>query len=854
MDYDNNSITQGNVKSGGIKKSFSIAEISKAIIETSNPRVTKLKRKVSDSSISDLVRNRTIMNEECRICYGELGVPIQQLIPYHLFHALITTKELADKLLQYIKDINPMFHSVEEIIEVIELLKLNYSFKKSINEKTAKVLDLKDILELTYPNFRRYALKDNIEWVNLPSLTEDYKILLWDILEMNLKGLSHIKTQDVVSNMDLLKIYSDAFSLGEIDGVKTIQLLELNSIQEIANMTTILVSLKVPMPLIYKSISKEDFCSLTLEQGMKLFEYCEKLKPSFSFKKNREGSAIKNFIVKLPDVRALKAKLKYMNSFHKFNEVCIRKLLKDLDCKYLPLTIILFPSHDPSGAFTLSKELSTIILNPRIKVIVVESGQISMECIQSIIEEHGRFNKLAQLVIAGHGSSKSININLNGDKVSDKTAPSEMLTYNSPAWTEFFKMIKGYMDKTAGLPPKILLDACNTGSRDFDFKVLKGLDEDEARNIMKKQIETPRNMVNFIQKITNIEVLGAEGSINSKMKVINDDGSLCLNIPGAVTTNIDYQRNRKYVKEGKDPGGVMRALLSGVLGVSQKYESKVLNDFIGEGRKVTNYQDFFINVLFSIIKNGCRGNIVLAAKSIKAASLLQGVFNGGIIPFKLILADEFIQAFHKELCNPLIHDASFIDGKAKFIFIQVLYHMKAINVFCVTCFLESISVNESIFDYLYENHISEFKDKAFLESEDFVIGKITLALLLAKKFSDVHCISFIENIYYSNDAELKAIISERAENLGVNLEVMIGLSVNEISEEFIMKPIQPFVPLLLKENQPIIMDFKKPMIHIKPVIAFSKIVKIGEIYGMGHKLLYIMVRLHGGQIGYIEVK
>lgn len=284
------------------------------------------------------------------------------------------------------------------------------------------------------------------------------------------------------------------------------------------------------------------------------------------------------------DPKGYKSRLPRVRNYHRFEFMALEKLVANVGdtSKTKAVTLILHSAVDHNGAFHHDPKLTAVVLNPNWLTLMVE-GVESLKAIEAeipvIAKTYGLKDKLDQVMIAGHGDARMIQLggkvkegkdSQTGDPkmVEDKKNKDENLDLdkNKEDTEAFLETLLKHIETReptvwekifgGGPSKRIVFNACLTGSINVKSNKVKN----EAQ--LKKYIAKHGSLTHYLRDMANtnglsIDVRGANGSFG-KIGLQDPDGK--LNLLSAKDPKMTAKK-LVYIKEGTDPGGVLRAIV-----------------------------------------------------------------------------------------------------------------------------------------------------------------------------------------------------------------------------------------------------------------------------------------------------
>ena len=276
----------------------------------------------------------------------------------------------------------------------------------------------------------------------------------------------------------------------------------------------------------------------------------------------------------------------YIRNFHRFEAAALKGLVTNLanTSKTKPLTLILHSAIDHNGAFHRDPNMTAVITHPKNLTLMIEGGT-SLAAYQSQIgplaKSHGNNDKIDQVMFAGHGGSRVIElaggVEENTVDVGEHGTISQIdkpidLDADPVGAQAFFDEILANMDKAVvgSLVPsgpaqqqnrRILFNACLTNSNE----VRKSLTQDrkKARAEIRKYITDNASLATYMatyakSKGADVTSLGANASITQVDLIDAPTGKLDLVAPSDPQVTAS---KLVYLEHGNEPHGVMLAAI-----------------------------------------------------------------------------------------------------------------------------------------------------------------------------------------------------------------------------------------------------------------------------------------------------
>jgi hypothetical protein len=347
--------------------------------------------------------------------------------------------------------------------------------------------------------------------------------------------------------------------------------------------------------------------------------YVKTCHPALHAPNGRELRSFIDYVVEVKDPVKYTGSIPKVRNYHRFQEAALKKLAINYSdtSRARPLGLILHTALDWNGAFHRDPHLTELVTHPRNLMLMVE-GYGSLADYQSQIgplaKSYGRDGKIDQVMVAGHGSSQSMELAGEVAPGTEDNMPTMQQSKNDglnldpdPSNAAEKKKTEAFFDEIiANMEDepsfwedpnarRVVFNACLTGANDIEI-------EDEAtagpyKNQIDKSLkDKPSLSTSFGQRAKDqgkdIESVGANGSFGSielmqsifrvpflvpekdadGKPVLDDKGSpkyvwenrpvfngkmdLGSEIDPALTSS-----KMEYLEKGHDPPGVMMALV-----------------------------------------------------------------------------------------------------------------------------------------------------------------------------------------------------------------------------------------------------------------------------------------------------
>jgi hypothetical protein len=257
---------------------------------------------------------------------------------------------------------------------------------------------------------------------------------------------------------------------------------------------------------------------------------------------------------------------------HRFEAAALRQLATNLrqrnrpQSQRKPLTLILHTARDHNGAFHRDPNVTQIFTNTNITAIMIEGKETLDEVrgeLEGLAAAYGQNGKIDQVMFAGHGNARSIELGSDPGQSVDLDSNAED---SNDLFDEILRLMPN--DPAAAPHRRIIFNACLTNSN----SVTVPLDSDPAVAAAEVRAHVAANssLATFLQQraiaqgLNNIDVRGANGSIGQVQLIDSGNGLDIISStdPAVTSEKIDY------VEQGDEPEGVLRAVLECWAGVN----------------------------------------------------------------------------------------------------------------------------------------------------------------------------------------------------------------------------------------------------------------------------------------------
>ncbi|MCG8697893.1 MAG: DUF4157 domain-containing protein, partial [Bacteroidales bacterium] len=489
--------------------------------------------------------------------------------------------------------------------------------KQIIQRRTYPVTDYKDMNffdELSLIELHEYANRQ-ADWHASSLINNNDRFLIRGVLKFIrledyiFKGCGHLIVGDLLDELDgksreqknEVMSYLNSYSLlaSQSYPFKLSETVNLPDLKDCISIGKKIHKLKrhFPQYVLRTAMYEEPFNALKEEDVDKLVDYYENAEqtPTFqSYKKEMNGNDFGAYILlnseKYPldyDKTDLKGSIR---NYHRFEKSALDKLdanMKDTS-KAKPLTLILHSAIDRNGAFIRDKKLTALINNNNLHVIMIEGFETLSEYknqIQPLAEKYGRNNKIDQVMFAGHGNSRSLQLGgkIGGNQYGEIQEINDGidLDNNMEASMEIFDEVLDNMnhatDEIEEPHRRILFNACLTNSNQlppYSIKVMREgrvaseivLDletKENWRNHYREWLSNNKNLVNTVIAMArekNVNLEKVVGSVASHGTLDMFDANNNLELLSTYDPHLTSENRLNYVKKGKDPEGVIRVI------------------------------------------------------------------------------------------------------------------------------------------------------------------------------------------------------------------------------------------------------------------------------------------------------
>lgn len=282
--------------------------------------------------------------------------------------------------------------------------------------------------------------------------------------------------------------------------------------------------------------------------------------------------------IKAPGMLSFISLLGRVRNLHRFAPDALTQLMFNFsDFSHTkPVYLILYSGHDYNSAFIRSKLIFENLIKDRSKLVLMLEGQGSLQDIIDKVPliardygqpDAGKINRIAQVMIAGHGSSRSVE--MAGTGAPSINAQGEVI-YNTESLdldknnAQSIKLLEVLLDNMNPATARIVYAGCLVGSTEVPVKDPKGVALNAAD--IKREVNDParKSLASTTRDLAAARGKGGmvvEGAMASvalgDSKSLQDSaGNLHVDYTFDPTS---YGNANAYVATGREPEGVMRA-------------------------------------------------------------------------------------------------------------------------------------------------------------------------------------------------------------------------------------------------------------------------------------------------------
>jgi hypothetical protein len=282
--------------------------------------------------------------------------------------------------------------------------------------------------------------------------------------------------------------------------------------------------------------------------------------------------------IKAPGMLPFGSLLGTVRNLHRFAPDALTQLMSnyaDFSHKK-PVYLVLYSGHDYNSAFLRSKSLFENLLKDKSRLVLMLEGQGS---IQDIIDkvpkiakdygkpDKGKVNRIAQVMIAGHGSSRSIELagtgapKINAQGEVEYSVESLDLDKNAAKSVKLLEVLMDNMDPAAA---RLVYAGCLVGSREVPVKDATGKALTAADISREENDPAKKSLAAFTRDMAAARGKGGMPVEGGRASVALADSRSLLDAAGNL--HVDYTFDptsfgtaNVYAASGREPEGVMRA-------------------------------------------------------------------------------------------------------------------------------------------------------------------------------------------------------------------------------------------------------------------------------------------------------
>jgi hypothetical protein len=440
---------------------------------------------------------------------------------------------------------------------------------------------------MTFGDLYAYT-KEQVDWTDSPQLTATDRRLIWPIVkflyarENNRAACSEILVSDATArgcNPGLfrkLERYASTFSPQPVptvpfEDVAPDLATALSWSGALAELDRVMVG-----PIQHAAFNQEQFNAALADNAIGDFasyvSNCDPLIQAHEGKEvesflegRREGANFNSYTNRIGPVR----------NFHRFNKDALDGFATNWadTSKQKPLTLILHTAVDHNGAFHRDPFMTEVAQNTRTNAVLVEGARTLAEAeghVQSIAATHGQQNMIDQVMIAGHGNARSMELAADSQVQGNQlTYTDESLEAGDASTTAFFQALTSHMDPNSS-NHRIVLNACLTNSIDLNgFQVTEQVSDGkggmrqttpaERRTEAAAYVAANPSLVDQLSAMApGLDIRGANASIG-QVDLIDPQGRLHIQSPNDPSVMASKET---YIKKGTECTGAVRAVLA----------------------------------------------------------------------------------------------------------------------------------------------------------------------------------------------------------------------------------------------------------------------------------------------------
>jgi hypothetical protein len=267
----------------------------------------------------------------------------------------------------------------------------------------------------------------------------------------------------------------------------------------------------------------------------------------------------------------------WVRNYHRFEKDALDKLKENFIYKNKDklLTLILHSQLDHNGAFFRDKKLTQLITNSELYVLMIEGAEnldSAKTKIDSLLQTHAQGGVIDQVMIAGHGDARSMELTGKTDDYKERRKENIDLR-KSTAFLDHIldKLVNKTGEDKAAV---VVFNACLTNSNAVDTSELNLTGEvaEDAKKIRDYIAKNPSLATyvtqwaakKIVRRARNIKAIGANASTTSGLDFFDENNRLTLTDtrpPPKVTDSKLTASKLDYVAEGIEPTGALRAAL-----------------------------------------------------------------------------------------------------------------------------------------------------------------------------------------------------------------------------------------------------------------------------------------------------
>jgi len=329
---------------------------------------------------------------------------------------------------------------------------------------------------------------------------------------------------------------------------------------------------------IFKQSSPDDQLGLLMDSGFldDFVNYCKTCDPLLEADNGKEIASYLDlrkgettdpvgFLADLPEVR----------NYHRFEKAALTRLVANRKyfVKDKPLVLILHSAFDKNGAFHRDPFLTAVITDDRKLTLMVEGKETLADVASEIgplAAAYGQGDKIHQVMIAGHGNARQIQLagTLDesildaGGKNTDAEQNERLMSHTGQrAQTDAF-MAELLKHMSTDPSARIVLNACLTASNTVD-KPLSS-DPDDAADEVHNAIAAEPSLATYFGQAAAaaknpLQVRGANASFG-QVSLMDPAGNLDIR-PEKSPDPMMTASKVEYVRGGNEPQGCLRAVL-----------------------------------------------------------------------------------------------------------------------------------------------------------------------------------------------------------------------------------------------------------------------------------------------------